>query len=205
MWRNCKLKARERGARTFHFDYSHDNRWLLQARCHYCFGESLEEYDDSLQKCFLFLKKGSLVVFKTPMIWISILALLLGWLLWYGIAYARFGDASVVDELRDEYKRLAEEFEQQGFSVNEFREQNLILKEKALRLRRENEDYAKIVSQLNRYYYHLNEASEKVKELVEILHVDETDLHRTLLRFDGDKQWEAVAEIEEDDQPKQFF
>lgn len=139
------------------------------------------------------------------MIWISILALLLGWLLWYGIAYARFGDASVVDELRDEYKRLAGEFEQQGFSLNEFREQNVILKEKAQRLRRENEDYAKIVSQLNRYYYHLNQASEKVKELVEILNVDDSDVHRSLLRLDRLEKVEVMDNGEDSDHPKQFF
>jgi len=116
-----------------------------------------------------------------------LIALILGGLLGYGIAYARFGDANVVDELRGEYKRLADEFEQQAFQLSEYREQNVILKERAHGLVKQNEDYAKIVSQLNRYYYHLNQASEKVKELVDILHIDESsDLHRSLMRMDID-------------------
>lgn len=123
------------------------------------------------------------------MIRVSIIALLLGGLLGYGIAYARFGDAKIVDELRSEYKRLADEFEQQSFTVNEYREQNVILKDKAYDLVKQNEDYAKIVSQLNRYYYHLNQASEKVKELVDILHIDESsDLHRSLMRMDVEEE-----------------
>lgn len=123
------------------------------------------------------------------MIWLGILGLLLWWLLWYGIAYARFGDASVVTELREQYKKLHQENESIAYESQEYAEQNRILKYKAQQLLQQNEDYAKIVSQLNRYQYHLKDAFTKVQELNDILDIQDDDLEKKLVSLDPDGSW----------------
>ncbi len=115
------------------------------------------------------------------MIWFLLLWCIAWWALWYGIAFARFGDAKIIAELREQYKQLIHEHDALMHELSEYKEQNRIVKYKAQQLLQQNEDYAKIVSQLSRYHYHLQQASEKVKELNVILGVDDDpDLDRKI-------------------------
>ncbi len=143
------------------------------------------------------------------MIWLWILWLLLWWLLWYGVAYARFWDAWVVSELREQYKTLLHENESIAHDSQEHAEQNRILKYKAQQLLQQNEDYAKIVSQLNRYQYHLKDAFAKVQELNEILNIHDDDLEKRLLTMDTSWPWFDRSVFEEKIEPaiqeKKFF
>jgi len=120
------------------------------------------------------------------MIWIGLIWIILWWLLGYGISYAKFGDASVVSELREQYKWLLHENETIAHEAQEYAEQNRILKYKAQQLLQQNEDYAKIVSQLNRYQYHLKDAALKVQELNSILDIHDDDLEKKVASMNID-------------------
>lgn len=108
--------------------------------------------------------------------------LCLGGALGYWIAYARFWNARIIDELREQYRKLTHEFEHLSHQAGELTQQNRILKQKAHQLLQENEDYSKMVSQLSRYYYHIKQAAEKVTELVDILWIEDDDIQHKLMR-----------------------
>ena len=92
----------------------------------------------------------------------------------------------MVSELREQYKILLHENESIAHDSQEYAEQNRILKYKAQQLLQQNEDYSKIVSQLNRYQYHLKDAMVKVQELNAILDIHDEDLEKKLLSMDID-------------------
>ena len=75
--------------------------------------------------------------------------LLLGVLLWFGVAYTRYGNTHVVDELRSAYKKLQQQQQDATIHLEEYIEQNKILKHNAQLLLDQNEDYMKIISQLS--------------------------------------------------------
>lgn len=106
--------------------------------------------------------------------------LLLGVLLWFGVAYTRYGNAQVVDELRSAYKKLQQQQQDATLHLEEYIEQNKILKHNAQLLLDQNEDYMKIISQLSRYYYHIRQASEKTKELQDILRIHDDDMDKKI-------------------------
>lgn len=109
-----------------------------------------------------------------------LISLLLWALAGYGVAYARFGNAKLIEELRKNYKQLNEDVEVYAVQMHELREQNGILKHKAQQLLDQNEDYSKIVSELSRYYYHIKQANTKMLELSEILWVYDPSLEKKL-------------------------
>lgn len=106
--------------------------------------------------------------------------LLLGVLLWFGVAYTRYGNTQVVDELRSAYKKLQNQQQDATLHLEEYIEQNKILKHNAQLLLDQNEDYMKIISQLSRYYYHIRQASEKTKELQDILRIHDDDMDKKI-------------------------
>lgn len=115
------------------------------------------------------------------MILYTLLGLLIGWLIWYMIAYARFGNAKIIEELRSSYAQLEEDLQQQSGQLQEFSLQNKILKSRAQQLLDQNEDYSKVISQLSRFYFRLKQTSDKLKELTALVSVvDEEDLSKKL-------------------------
>lgn len=145
------------------------------------------------------------------MIWVAGIVWLIVWAgVWYGIAYARFGNASIVTELRQQHKQLLDEYDALNHELSEYQEQNRIIKHKAQQLLRQNEDYAKIVSQLSRYHYHLQQAAEKVKELNEIVWIHDDDLDKKLMSIETKSSLSDVSEKDFDDdaieeEKKRFF
>lgn len=115
------------------------------------------------------------------MILYTLLGLIIGWLIWYMIAYARFGNAKIIEELRSSYAQLEEDLQQQSGQLQEFSLQNKILKSRAQQLLDQNEDYSKVISQLSRFYFRLKQTSDKLKELTALVSVvDEEDLSKKL-------------------------
>ena len=107
----------------------------------------------------------------------TLLGLLIGGLIGYMVAYARFGNAKLIEELRSGYAKLEEDCQQQTHQLQEFATQNKILKSRAQQLLDQNEDYSKVISQLSRFYFRLKQVSEKLKELSTVVAVvDEEDL-----------------------------
>ncbi len=119
--------------------------------------------------------------YSAIMILYTILWLLIGWLIWYMIAYGRFGNAKIIEELRNSYLQLEEDLQQQSTQLQEFSIQNKILKSRAQQLLEQNEDYTKVISQLSRFYFRLKQTSDKLKELSALVAVvDEEDLSKKL-------------------------
>ena len=97
------------------------------------------------------------------------------------IAYARLGNAKIIEELRTSYAQLEDDLQQQSGQLQEFSLQNKILKSRAQQLLDQNEDYSKVISQLSRFYFRLKQTSDKLKELTTLVSVvDEEDLSKKL-------------------------
>lgn len=145
-----------------------------------------------------------LFIIYDSMVWYVIISLLLGALAWYGVAYARFGNAKLIEELRKNYKQLNEDVDVYAKQMQELREQNTILKQRAQEMLDQNEDYSKIVSELSRYYYHIKQANAKLQELSDILGVYDAGIEKKLLQ--ADKPLSAFGGRDsKSSAPKKFF
>lgn len=82
-----------------------------------------------------------------------VLGILIGIGIGYGVFYFRYEHRQVIDELRANFRKVQDERDHLTLEIQEYTEQNKILKSKAQILLDQNEDYAKVVSELSRYYY----------------------------------------------------
>lgn len=105
-----------------------------------------------------------------------VLGMLIGIGLGYGLFYFRYEHRQVIDELRANFTKVQDERDHLRMELQEYTEQNKILKSKAQMLLDQNEDYAKVVSELSRYYYILRKWNEKLKELGQVLGSYEWDI-----------------------------
>lgn len=95
----------------------------------------------------------------------------------------QYQDRDLVNKLRNENNWLKSELSRIEFEFKEYYQQNLILKEKATDLITKNDDYNKIVWELNRYYFHLKNGYEKAKELTESLKIFDKDFENKMSRI----------------------
>jgi hypothetical protein len=98
----------------------------------------------------------------------------------YTIFYFRYVDKKTVDELRNNLTNTSRQLDTKSIENKELSEQNLILKEKTTELLIKNEDLSKIVSELNRYYFHIKEAYTKANDLVTVLKIYDKDFEEKL-------------------------
>ena len=105
-----------------------------------------------------------------------VIGVLIGIGIGYGVFYFRYEHRQSIDELRGNFTKVQEERDHLRDEVQEYTEQNKILKSKAQMLLDQNEDYAKVVSELSRYYYILRKWNEKLKELGQVLGSYDTDI-----------------------------
>ena len=113
--------------------------------------------------------------FLSLIIW-SIIGLGIG----YTIFYFRYVDKKTVDELRNNLTNTSRQLDTKSIENKELSAQNLILKEKTTELLIKNEDLSKIVSELNRYYFHIKEAYTKANDLVNVLKIYDKDFEEKL-------------------------
>jgi len=147
-------------------------------------------------------------ILKPLMFLYTILGLLIWGMLWYIIAYSRFGNAKIIEELRTSYARLEEDLQQQMSQTSELTIQNKILKSRAQQLLDQNEDYSRVISQLSRFYFRLKEVNWKLKELTSLVAVvDEEDLAKKIPLLAANEEWvdEEDELIFETDTQKKFF
>ncbi len=114
------------------------------------------------------------------MILYLLLGLVVGAGIWYGVAYTRYGNTKMVDELRENFKAIQAELEQGELQMREYAEQNRILKHKSQILLDQNEDFSKMVSELSRYYHRIKAGGEKLKEAVSILDIGDGEIEGKL-------------------------
>lgn len=172
------------------------------------------KYTDFFKKCreilHLSFEWVDILIFSysITMILYTLLGLLIGGLIWYMIAYARFGNAKIIEELRTSYWQLEDDLQQQAWQLQELSVQNKILKSRAQQLLDQNEDYSKVISQLSRFYFRLKQTSDKLKELTALVAVvDEEDLTKKLdgLTWTTQEQSSDDDIREEDNDQKKFF
>lgn len=105
-----------------------------------------------------------------------VIGMLIGIGIGYGVFYFRYEHRQVIDELRANFRKVQDERDHLNLEIQEYTEQNKILKSKWQILLDQNEDYAKVVSELSRYYYIIRKWNEKVKELSQMLSSFDSDL-----------------------------
>lgn len=105
-----------------------------------------------------------------------LLALIIGLSLWYLLFYLRYADRSIIDELRRSLQQSQKDALLFQHELEEYTQQNIVLKQKASELLAKNTDLAKVVSDLSRYYYRLKAASDKIDELDALLTPPEPEI-----------------------------
>ncbi len=117
------------------------------------------------------------------MIWYILLAGIVGALIWYFIFYLRYQHRDTVNELRSNLKEASKEIQYLTSELDEFTQQNWILKEKVTELLEKNDDLSDVVSELSKYYVHLKKAAEKTTELTKFLHTPNPDIEEKMQQF----------------------
>lgn len=77
----------------------------------------------------------------------------------------RYGDAPSIQQLKYDHTSLSQEHETLKIRYAELTATQELIKSKAKQLVAQNEDYSKIISQLNRYYYQLQDVRETMTTL----------------------------------------
>ncbi len=98
-----------------------------------------------------------------------IISLLVGIGFWYLIFYFSYQHRNTIDELRSNLNEATKEIEYLSWELEEFVQQNAILKQKTTELLDKNDDLSGVVSELSKYYVHIKKAAEKTSELSKFL------------------------------------
>ncbi|AHB41414.1 hypothetical protein P148_SR1C00001G0623 [candidate division SR1 bacterium RAAC1_SR1_1] len=106
----------------------------------------------------------------------TFLALILGGAIGYAIFYFRFQHKDTVNHLRSSLKEANKELQFVQAELDEFTEQNTILKEEITKLLEKNDDLTDVVTELSKYYVHIKKAAEKTTELNKYLQEPDGDI-----------------------------
>jgi chromosome segregation ATPase len=112
-----------------------------------------------------------------------LLAFLIGACLGYLVFYLRYADRSIIDELRVSLTEAQKDVNLFQHELEEYTQQNIILKQKASELLAKNTDLSKVVSDLSRYYYRLKSAANKVGELNTLLQSPEAGIEEKINEY----------------------
>lgn len=122
-------------------------------------------------------------------------------LIWYLTFYLRYQHRDTVNELRGNLKEAGKEIQYLTGELEEFTQQNGILKEKLTEILEKNDDLSGVVSELSKYYVHLKKAAEKTTELSKFLHTPNPDIEEKINHYAVQAQNSAPHH----DTPKTFF
>lgn len=125
--------------------------------------------------------------------WYIVLAALVGGFIGYFIFYLRYQHRDTVNQLRSNLKEAAKEVEYLSHELDEYVQQNALLKQKTMELLEKNDDLWDVVSELSKYYVHLKKAAEKTTELSKYLHTPSPDIEEKMQPF-LDKAKEKTGE-----------
>ena len=117
------------------------------------------------------------------MSWYIILAALVGGLIGYIIFYLRYQHKDTVNQLRSNLKEAAKEIQYLSGELDEYVQQNALLKQKTMELLEKNDDLSDVVTELSKYYVHLKKAAEKTTELSKYLHTPNPDIEVKMQPF----------------------
>ena len=118
---------------------------------------------------------------------------LIGISLWYAVFYFRYVDKEKVDNLRYTLKSAHTDLHIKWAENDELSSQNIILKDKVSELLIKNEDLSKIVSELNRYYFHIKDAHAKALELIAILKVYDKEFEEKITTDTKNSPFQSIT------------
>jgi len=117
------------------------------------------------------------------MTWYIFLAGFLWWVLWYFIFYFRYQHRDTVNQLRSNLKEAGKEVEYLSHELDEYVQQNALLKQKTTELLEKNDDLSDVVAELSKYYVHMKKAAEKTTELSKFLHTPNPNIEEKMQPF----------------------
>ncbi len=117
------------------------------------------------------------------MTWYIILSALAGGMIGYFTFYLRYQHKDTVNQLRSNLKEAAKEVEYLSNELDEYVQQNALLKQKTTELLEKNDDLSDVVSELSKYYVHLKKAAEKTTELSKYLHTPNPNIEEKMKPF----------------------
>lgn len=128
-----------------------------------------------------------------------VFALFIGTLLWYGIFYFRFANRDIIVELKNSLKKINKDYSTASLDNQEFKEQNIILREKVSELLMKNEDLVAVVSELSRYYYQIKVWAWKMDELSKYLKLPDPEIESKVEKYSSmydssDQEWDNDSE-----------
>ena len=112
-----------------------------------------------------------------------ILAAFGGGLLGYFVFYLRYQHKDTVSQLRSNLKDAAKEVQYLSNELDEYVQQNALLKQKTTELLEKNDDLSDVVAELSKYYVHLKKAAEKTTELSKYLHTPNPNIEEKMQYF----------------------
>lgn len=111
------------------------------------------------------------------------MAALIGGLLGYFVFYLRYQHKDTVNQLRSNLKDAAKEIQYLSSELDEYVQQNALLKQKTTELLEKNDDLSDVVAELSKYYVHLKKAAEKTTELSKYLHTPNPNIEEKMQPF----------------------
>jgi len=127
-----------------------------------------------------------------------ILAALAGGLIGYFVFYLRYQHKDTVNQLRSNLKDAAKEIQYLSGELDEYVQQNSLLKQKTTELLEKNDDLNDVVAELSKYYVHIKRAAEKSSELSKFLQDPNPNVEEKMQPFLN----KAREKVDED---KKFF
>lgn len=117
------------------------------------------------------------------MSWYLFLAFILWWGIGYLVFYFRYQHRDTVNELRSNLKEASKEIQYLSGELDEYVQQNALLKQKTTELLDKNDDLSDVVSELSKYYVHLKKASEKSSELSKFLQTPNPNIEEKMEQY----------------------
>lgn len=112
-----------------------------------------------------------------------ILSVIGGGLLWYFIFYLRYEHKDTVNQLRSNLKEANKEIQYLNWELDEYTQQNALLKQKTTELLDRNDELSDVVAELSKYYVHIKKASEKTSELNKFLQEPSDVIEEKIKKF----------------------
>lgn len=114
------------------------------------------------------------------MTWYVVIAFILGVWLAYLVFYFRYQHRDIINELRSNLKDANKEVYNLNQEMDEYMQQNSLLKSKMGHFLEKNDDLSKVVWELSKYYYHIKKASKKTEELTKYLQEPDPEIEEKM-------------------------
>jgi arginine deiminase len=101
----------------------------------------------------------------------------------YLVFYFRYQHRDTVNELRSNLKEAGKEVQYLSGELDEYVQQNALLKQKVTELLDKNDDLGDVVSELSKYYVHLKKAAEKSTELNKYLQTPNPNIEEKMEQY----------------------